>query len=55
MEYFEGWYPSMDSAGEYVLYLVDTKKERPFERPIEEFRSREIRSISSSETISIKS
>lgn len=35
-----GWYPSMDSAGEYVLYLVDTKKERPFECPIEEFRSR---------------
>lgn len=35
-----GWYPSMDSAGEYILYLVDTKKDRPFEPPIEEFHSR---------------
>lgn len=35
-----GWYPSMDVTGEYVLYLVDTKKDRPFECPIEVFHTR---------------
>ena len=30
----------MDVTGEYVLYLVDTKKDRPFECPIEVFHTR---------------
>lgn len=35
-----GWYPSMDVTGEYVLYLVDITKDKPFEYPIEVFHTR---------------